>query len=101
MKFTKGESGNPKGRPKGAQNKVTGTYREFLQQLFDNDREQFLKDWKRIGPKLRTQLRKDLIQFIVPKLASTDMQVDFDLNQFNEEQLELVIEKLINKTENG
>ena len=51
MKFTKGQSGNPGGRPLGSQNKLTIAAREAFQTAFDRTGgTEGLTEWARANP---------------------------------------------------
>lgn len=64
MKFKKGQSGNPKGKPKGAQNKTTKAIKEAVQAAFDElqeDPKVNLVAWGKENPSAFYQLASKLI----------------------------------------
>lgn len=73
MKFKKGESGNPEGRPKGSSNKATAELRERISQLLDSQFEQIVEDLAELEPKDRIKAYTDLIEYALPKLSRADI----------------------------
>ena len=67
------------GRAKGTPNKISGTVKEWLQAVIDNNREQFEDDLKSLEPNERIKVISNLFQYVVPK-ASTDSNDDIPTN---------------------
>ena len=55
------------GREKGVPNKVTGTLRDFVVNLIDQNREQIEKDLIALTPKERLQIIEKFMQYVLPK----------------------------------
>ena len=72
--------GTPKtgGREAGTPNKITGTLKEFVANLVDDNREQIVKDLKALKPKERLAVLERLMQYVLPKqqAVSADMGMD-------------------------
>ena len=69
--------GSPKvgGRVKGTPNKVTAPIREKFQQLLDEyGIDEMVKDLRALSPKDRMTIIAALAEYIVPKLARTEIQ---------------------------
>ena len=69
--------GSPKvgGRVKGTPNKVTAPIREKFQQLLDEyGIDEMVKDLRELSPKDRMTIISGLAEYIVPKLARTEIQ---------------------------
>ena len=67
MAFKKGKSGNPSGRPKGAQNKLSETLKEWLADLLDRNRERIEEDLKALEPRDRLLMLEKLMGYVLPK----------------------------------
>ena len=70
------QKGTPKtgGRKLGTPNKVTGTLKEFVASLIDQNREQMERDLKALNPKDRLYVLERLIQYVLPKEQSVDVR---------------------------
>lgn len=55
------------GRKAGTPNKVTGTLRDFVSNLIDNNREQIERDLKALSPKDRLLIIEKFMQYTLPK----------------------------------
>jgi hypothetical protein len=71
------KKGTPKtgGRTKGTPNKVTGTLKEFVANLIDQNREQMERDLKSLSPRDRLYALDKLMQYILPKNSSQSLDV--------------------------
>jgi hypothetical protein len=75
MAFIKGQSGNPKGKPKGAQNKITKTVKNCIQEAFDElqlDPKVSLIAWARKNPSEFYKLCSKLIPVAVDAKTETE-----------------------------
>ena len=70
MKYKKGVSGNPNGRPKGAKNKVTAALIERVEQLIANNFETLESDLRELEPRERVKAIISLLNYALPKRQS-------------------------------
>ena len=89
------KKGHPKtgGREKGTPNRVTSTQRAWVTQLIDDNREQIVKDLAKLEPKDRLMMIEKFMSYSLPKLAATQMQVDFA--RLSNEQIDDVVGGLL------
>lgn len=90
------ESGNP-GRPKGAKNKASGQIRDKIQALFDDNFETIQEDLESLEAKDRLKFMTDLMPYLLPKLQSTTYSQKIDLDSMTEEDLDLLINRIVNE----
>jgi hypothetical protein len=93
--MAKFESGN-QGRPKGAKNKVSGQIRDRIQVLFDTNFETIQDDLESLEPKDRLKFMTDLLPYLLPKLQSTTYSQKIDLDSMDEEDLDILIDRIVN-----
>ena len=77
MPFKPGQSGNPKGKPKGP-NKATVEFRQTVQALLDGNRENVAKWLEMVAsddPYKALSLLTNLAEFAAPKLARTEQTI--------------------------
>lgn len=100
------EKGSPKtgGRKKGTPNKITGTLREFLSNMIDNNRDQIECDLQRLPPKDRLLIIERFMQYVIPKqkeLYSTIEEInkdksDIDFSFISEDMLFEIADQIQN-----
>ncbi|MBM3403260.1 MAG: hypothetical protein FJY21_13330 [Bacteroidetes bacterium] len=90
------QKGNP-GRPKGAKNKSPQLMRDRIQALFDNNFELIQEDLESLNPKDRLKFLTDLIPYLLPKLQTTTFSQKIDFQELNEDDLDILIERIMNE----
>lgn len=89
------ENGNP-GKPKGAKNKSTSLMRDRIQALFEDNFDKIQEDLESLEAKDRLKFLTDLMPYLMPKLQSTTYSQKLDLDSMSEEDLDLVINRIVN-----
>ena len=97
MKFQKGQSGNPEGRPKGAKNRVGKDLRDRIISFLSNEFENIQKDFEVLESRDRVKLYFYLLQYGLPKLQAVTTETQ--LEQLTDDQLNELFER-ITKTAN-
>lgn len=97
MGLPKGKTNNPKGRPKGAKDKVSRELREWVQRFLERKTYDLEKSWKELKPEQKFALFEKLLAYTLPKPQTIDLNID--LERLTEEQLDQIINKLINSNE--
>lgn len=97
MGLPKGKTNNPKGRPKGAKDKVSRELREWVKAFLERKTYDLERSWSKLDPKQKFALFEKLLGFVLPRPQSIDLNVDFE--RLSEEQLDQIIEKLLNSND--
>ena len=93
--YKPGQSGNPKGRPPKALNKVARPLKMRISEFLDQRFNELPGIWDQLKPKERAQLFIDLLPYIMPKMTNIDLDMNFA--QLSETDIDRIIEKLMNK----
>jgi hypothetical protein len=75
-RWPKGKSGNPHGRPKGAEGKVTKTAREIFTAFIEGNAARVQQLWDRVArnnPAKALAIYAKLAEFVMPKLQRTEL----------------------------
>ena len=94
MPFTKGQSGNPNGRPIGSIEKSNKLLRDLIKNFLLDNFEKIKTDFELLTPKDRLKIYCDLLQYGLPKLQTVPMESDFD--NLTESDLDKIIDNLRN-----
>ena len=95
MPFNKGQSGNAAGRKVGSTNKLPTFHREFIQTLLDGQQERIAAELSQLQGKDYFTAVNALMEFVLPKLARTEIVSDYD--KLTDSQLDKIIFELKNK----
>lgn len=87
MAFKKGQSGNPKGRPRGAKNKATNELREWVERFINDNLDTIANDIKELDPNDRVKFFLALLNYTLPKQQSVKAEI-------NDEREQIVIANL-------
>lgn len=91
MPFKKGKSGNPKGKPKGTQNKATAQIRGMIESFLMDNFQTIVRDFNQLSPKDKAKLYCDLLQYGLPRLQAVS-EIPFE--RMTDDQLDEIISKL-------
>ena len=74
-KFKKGESGNPKGRAKGSENKTTTEMKQILNKALFGDAQSIIDDLEELNPKDRLMIKAKFAPFILPSMKAVEAKI--------------------------
>jgi hypothetical protein len=75
-KFKKGQSGNPKGRPKGAKNILSKDLRETITDFLNENIETVTSKFSEMNTRDQSKLIIDLLQYAIPKLQNAKHEME-------------------------
>ena len=104
MPFEKGQSGNPKGKPKGSVNKSSSRIRDAFALLLEDNIDQITSDFQELEPEKRVKLFLDMAKYIVPTLKATELDVGKNLKdtlKYTPEERQRRIKDLLATFKNG
>lgn len=81
MKYQKGQSGNPQGRPKGSKNKVKSRLLNAITSIVEDNIERLQEDLDSLEPQERVKAVTNLIGYIIPKQQAVKADVTDEREQ--------------------
>lgn len=97
MGLKKGMTNNPKGRPKGAVNKVTADLREKIADFLEDNWDTIQQDFDKMDERTRFAAWEKLLQYALPRLQSTEITSGDILDSMDEAQIDHIINHLKKK----
>ena len=94
--MAKFEKGNP-GKPKGAKNKINTQMRDLIQKLFDDNYQAIQEDLEALEAKDRLKFLSDLLPYLLPKLQSTTHSQELNFDSMTEEELDILINRIVDE----
>lgn len=94
MKFKKGQSGNPKGKPKGTKNKVGSEVKQNLEKFLSKNMtvEKLETLFVSLLPEDRARFLRDCARFIVSSAPTLTMNIAFE--ELTEDQIEAMLNNM-------
>jgi hypothetical protein len=89
MKFRKGISGNPNGRPTGTPNKTSASLRTRINIFLSDNFETIESDFQSMSPIERTRFYLALLKFGLPQLQA--VSIDRQIESMSDTQLDEII----------
>tara|TARA_R110000744_G_scaffold372161_1_gene483682 strand:- start:1399 stop:1698 length:300 start_codon:yes stop_codon:yes gene_type:complete len=86
MAFKKGESGNPKGREKGVENKITKEARDIFLETLEGQAPHIAKAFEEVrrdNPRAYLDLFAKYAQYFVPKKTENTDKIDLTVTDFD------------------
>jgi hypothetical protein len=97
MPFQKGQIPNPNGRPKGATNKISTEQRDYLREFLRENKTLFEQQVKNLSEKDFVRTYITLMQYVLPKPATTELKEVPKLEEFiamTPEERQIVMEEI-------
>lgn len=90
-KFKKGQSGNPKGRPKGSLNEKTKYIREWVVALIGSNAQTLAERFKRLDARTQFDVIVKLMPYVLPRQVEQKLNANVDFSTLSDEQLDSFI----------
>lgn len=75
------------GREKGSPNKITGSVKDWISSIIDNNRDKFEKDIKALDGPERVRVISNLLQYVTPKMQSVSPTEQIEAEYLHLKQL--------------
>lgn len=98
-KFQKGQSGNPKGRPKGSTNDKTKYIKEWAISLIGSNAKKLSDEFKFLPLKERWKVVSQLMPYVLPK--QREIKANVDLHNLSDEQIDDIISEITGNVDTG
>ncbi len=91
MRFKKGQSGNPQGRPPGTANKTTEAIRATVNKFISDNLPNIQAEYENLEAKDKLEFLNKLLAYVLPKLQAVEMdatvqQAPIDISKLSGKQ---------------
>lgn len=92
--FKKGQSGNPKGRPKGSLSEKTKYLQEWGAYFCAAKAQSMFEKFDRLPLSKQCDFYSKIYQHLVPKQTETKVKADVNFSQLSDEQVDNIISQI-------
>lgn len=92
--FKKGESGNPKGRPRGSTGEKTKYIRDWITSLVGSNAQSLSENFKHLPSKEKWRVITQLMPYVIPKQTETKSKSGRNFSQLSDEQVDNIISQI-------
>lgn len=97
--FKKGESGNPKGRPRGSTGEKTKYIRDWLTSLIGSNAQSLTENFKHLPSKDKWRVIAQIMPYVISKQTEMKLKADVNFSQLSDEQVDNIISKISTENE--
>lgn len=100
MRFKKGQSGNPQGRPPGTANKTTEAIRATVNKFISDNLPNIQAEYENLEAKDKLEFLNKLLAYVLPKLQAVQMdatieQTPIDLSKLSGKQAQDLLNEIL------
>lgn len=92
--FKRGQSGNPKGRPRGSMTEKTRYIREWLVSLIGSNAQSMAENFKNLPSKEKWRVITQLMPYVLPKQTEARVKADVNFSQLSDDEVDNIISQI-------
>lgn len=92
--FKKGQTGNPKGRPRGSTSEKTRYIKEWALSLIGSNAQSMSENFKNLPSKEKWRVITQLLPYVLPKQTEARVKADVNFSQLSDEEVDNIISQI-------
>lgn len=92
--FKKGQTGNPKGRPRGSTSEKTRYIKEWALSLIGSNAQSMSENFKNLSSKEKWRVITQLLPYVLPKQTEARVKADVNFSQLSDEEVDNIVSQI-------
>lgn len=92
--FKKGQTGNPKGRPRGSTSEKTRYIKEWALSLIGSNAQSMSENFKNLPSKEKWRVITQLLPYVLPKQTEARVKADVNFSQLSDEEVDNIVSQI-------
>ena len=92
--FKKGQTGNPKGRPRGSTSEKTRYIKEWALSLIGSNAQSMSENFKNLPSKEKWRVITQLLPYVLPKQTEARVKADVNFSQLSDDEVDNIISQI-------